>query len=103
MNIQIQLQLDNYLLMLLTIPDRILLRFILITLIDGYILYDDLNNDEQVDVINLRNDAYNRILDPNAKWLLDSIMEIVVNATHAQRIHIFNRIVNMFRNPNIAG
>ena len=102
MNIQIQQQFDNYIIILRTVPEHILLRSILITLIDGYIMYDELNNGERDDVINLRNDLYNRILDPNAKWLLDAIMEIVGNATYLQRIHIFNRIVNMFRNPNIA-
>ena len=103
MNMQTQQQLDNYIEMLMNIPGRIKLRTILLTAIDCSIIIDSLNNGDQMEVNNIRNQAYNTILEQNARWLLESIMQIVNNATPAQRVHIFNRIANLFRNPNIIG
>jgi hypothetical protein len=100
LNNQLNNQLNNYINMLMNHQNRLMIRSILMTLIDCSIIYDNLNNGEVAEVNDIQNDVNNHILPPNDHWLIDSIMNLVNNATRAERIHIFNVIVNIFQNPN---
>ena len=96
-------QLDNYINMLMNHPNRLMIRSILLTLIDCTIIYNNLNNGEMEEIDGIQNNANNHILPQNDQWLINSIMELVNNSTLAQRIHIFDAILNIFRNNYIAG
>lgn len=102
-NNQLNNQLNNYINMLMNHPNRLMIRSILMTLIDCSIIYDNLNNGELAEVNDIQNDVNNHILPQNDQWLINSIMELVNNSTLAERIHIFDAIVNVFRNNYIAG
>ena len=98
-----QVPFDNYVNMLMAHPNRILLRSILLTMIDHTLIYDNLNNNERAQANNVYNNANNNILDLNAQWLVDNIMNLVENAIREDRLHMFQRIAALFHNNNIVG
>jgi len=95
-----QLAFDNALAALENLPlyECIQARFVLMNRIDCKILIENMPNMYQNVIMNLENNALNVILMNNAKEVVDNIMEIVLNSTHNQRIHIYNRVMAVMRN-----
>jgi hypothetical protein len=103
MPLQQQIDFDNFIDMLIQRIDRVRIRSALLTLIDCSIIYDNMNNNERIQVNNVVNAARNNILDENSQGLINSIMNIVYHATVEQRIHMFDRIAMLFRHNQMAG
>lgn len=99
MMVQLQLDLDHYIEMLQAHPQYILLRSTLLANIDARIVHEYANeNHEALILLNNLADAANGVLFNNqARWIFNSIMDIVINAPRDQKIHIFNRIVGLQR------
>ena len=94
----------NYVNMLMNHPERIRIRFTLLVLIDYSIVYNNLLiNGDRNQMNNIRNDAYNHILGPNAEWIVNSIMELVDVANNEQKAYMFDYISNLFRNNQLNG
>ena len=89
--------LSRYLDMMEDMPDRLLIRSILMNLIDYEILYDSLGNDQRQRIERIRQHTRQQIEGEDVRAMVLYIMTIVKNTTRPQKIYIFNRIVNLFQ------
>lgn len=88
--------LDFLLELLCDLPDRVLLRFVLLTLIDCELLRErlPLANHNHIEII--RNTVLNYNFGENAIWLRAAFMDLVQSYGTEQKQYIFNTIANIF-------
>ena len=77
-------------------PDNARIRLILLILID----YEITGNQGRQQIHGIHQNALSQALDPNARWLVDSLIDIVRNSERERCIYIFNRIAGLFHNDN---
>jgi hypothetical protein len=91
-----QVALNRYMAMLVDLPDRLLARSILMSLIDYEIIYPLVGNGERQRMDRIRDHARQEIEGEDVRSMVLHIMNIVKNTTRVQKIYIFNRVVNLF-------
>lgn len=92
-----QVAFDRYIDMLKNLPDRLLARSILMTLIDYEIIYLSLDNAERQRMDRIRNHAYQEIEGEDVRSIVLGIMAVVSNSVREHKVYIFNRIIGLFR------
>lgn len=92
-----QIAFDRYIDMLKNLPDRLLARSILMTLIDYEIIYLRLDNAERQRMDRIRDHACQEIEGEDVRSIVLGIMDVVSNSVREHRVYIFNRIVSLFR------
>ena len=88
--------LDFLLELLCDLPDRVLLRFVLLTLIDCELLRELTPPVNHAHIEIIRNTVLNYNFGENATWLRDAFMELVRTYGTEQKHYIFNTIANIF-------
>ena len=91
-----QFAFNRYIAMLVDLPDRLLARSILMTLIDYEIIYHLLSNGERQRMDRIRDHARQEIEGEDVRSIVLYIMTIVTNASRENKIYNFNRIVHLF-------